>query len=157
MAGSIALFIPIVLGTGFFAMIAFICWISARAKQNRARLQAEVQTKLIERFSSGPELAEFLHSPAGKQFVSGVEELPKFNVRNRIQFGITRSIVLSFLGLAFLALCIPEATRDDFFLVAGAICLALGVAFFISTMISMRMSKAWGVTNGPAESNVHSS
>ena len=154
MAGDIVMFIPIVLGTAFFGMIAFICWIAARARQNRARMQAEVQTKLIERFSSGPELAEFLQSPTGKQFVTGVEQLPARNIGNRVLFGITRSIVLTFLGLAFLGLCIPEATRDNFFLVAGTICLALGIAFSISTFIAMRLSKQWGVSTTSPESNV---
>src|SRR6266581_447662 len=142
---DVALFVPIVCSLGFFAMVVAIVIASTRAKQRRAQLQAEVQTKLIERFSSAPELAEFLQSPAGKQFMSGMEAAPSFSIHNRIIFGITRSIVLSLLGLAFLALCIPEYTRDEFFLVAGAILLALGVAFFISSMVAVKLSKSWGI------------
>ena len=146
MVGAIAVFIPIVLGTAFFLMIAFIVWVNSRTRQNRARLQTEMQTKLIERFNSAPELAEFLQSESGKKFVSGMEEIPGASVRNRILFGITRAVVLTFLGIGFLALCIPEGTRDEGWIVAGSICLSLGLAFLVSTIITSRLSKSWGVT-----------
>ena len=66
MVGVIGVFIPIILGVTFFILIAFIVYVNSRARQNRAKLQTEMQTKLIERFNSAPELSEFLQSPAGK-------------------------------------------------------------------------------------------
>lgn len=146
MVGVIGVFIPIILGVAFFIMVSWIVFVNSRSRQARAKMQAEMQTKLIERFNSAPELAEFLQSPAGKKFVSGMEELPSISIRNRILFGWTRSVVLTFLGLAFLALCIPDYTRDEGWLVSGAICLALGLAFFVSTIIAQRLSKSWGMT-----------
>ena len=146
MIGVVGVFIPIILGTGSFALIAFIVWINARSRQARTKLQTEMQTRLIERFSSATELAEFLQSPAGKKFVTGFEEGPRISIHNRILFGITRSVVLTFLGLAFLALCIPESTRDEGWFIAGAICLSLGLAFLVSTFITSRLSKSWGVS-----------
>ena len=146
MVGVIGVFIPIVLGTACFIMIAFIVWVNARARQNRLKMQTEMQTKLIERFNSAPELAEFLQSESGKKFVSGFEQVPVYSVRNRILFGITRSVVLTFLGIGFLLLWIARSTTDEGWLVAGVICLSLGLAFLVSTLITSRLSKTWGIS-----------
>ena len=62
-----------------------------------------MQTKLIDRFGSAPELVSFLHSPAGRQFVTGVQSAPDVLTRERILSGFTRGVVLSTLGLAFMA------------------------------------------------------
>src|SRR6266536_5874885 len=103
-----AVLIPIVLGTGFFLMVAFIVWAKANARAQQARYNADVQTKLIERFGSGPELIEFLKSSEGQQFATGISKLPKLAARDRVVGGFTRAIFLTFLGLAFLALMFSE-------------------------------------------------
>lgn len=118
-------------------MVVLIVFFVARSRQRRAELQAEVQTKLIDRFGSAPELVEFLQSPAGKQFVSGVQGVPGVLARERIMSGFTRSIVLSMLGAAFLALTF---FYDNDFAVPAAILFSLGIGFFLATLVSYRLS-----------------
>src|SRR5689334_13302091 len=81
--------------------VVLVIFFLTRARQRRAEVQAEVQTKLIDRFGSAPELIDFLQSPAGRQFVTGVQGVPGALARERIMTGFTRSIVLSMLGFAF--------------------------------------------------------
>jgi hypothetical protein len=119
------------------AMVVFIVYLVARSRQRRVEIQAEVQTKLIDRFGSAPELVDFLQSPAGRQFVSGVQGVPGALARERIVSGFTRSIVLSMLGAAFLILTF--AYNDDF-AVPAAILLSLGVGYFIATFIAYKLS-----------------
>ena len=75
---------PMVVSLGFFAMIVWIVWPGTNAKNRRAQAQVEVQTKLIERFGSAKEFIDFLQSPAGRQFVTGVEVTSTLYARDRV-------------------------------------------------------------------------
>jgi hypothetical protein len=149
---AFAIMIPIVLGTGFFLMVTFIVWIKANSRAQQARYSAEVQTKLIERFGSGPEMIDFLKSPEGQQFATGISKLPKLAARDRVVSGFTRAIFLTFLGLAFLALCFTEMENPGF-LIAGAILTALGLANLVSSIVSLRLSKQMGLVDGDNDAN----
>jgi len=81
---------PMIVSLGFFAMIVWIVWLGTNAKNRRAQAQAEVQTKLIERFGSAKEFIEFLQSPAGRQFVTGVEVTSNLYAKDRIVSGFER-------------------------------------------------------------------
>ena len=138
--------IPITLGLGFFGMIVLVVWAKAHSKAQQARYNADVQTKLIDRFGSGPEMIEFLKSPEGQQFATGIGKLPKLAARDRVVGGFTRAIFLTFLGLAFLGLCFSEIGNPGF-LIAGAVLVALGLANLISSYISLKLSKRMGLVD----------
>ena len=130
--------IPIVSVTASSAMIVLIVYFVTRGRARRAEVQAEVQTRLIDRFGTAPELIDFLQSPAGRQFVSGVQSAPATLARERILSGFTRAIVLSMLGAAFLGLTF---FYDDDFAVPAAILFSLGIGYLIATFVSWRLSK----------------
>jgi hypothetical protein len=131
------IWIPLIGMISSSVMVVLIVYFVARSRQRRAEVQAEVQTKLIDRFGSAPELVEFLQSPAGRQFVSGVQGVPGVMARERILSGFTRSIVLSMLGAAFLGLTF---FYEDDFAVPAAILFSLGIGYFLATLISWRLS-----------------
>lgn len=143
--------IPIFISIGFFAMIAFIVWAKAHSRAQQARYNAEVQTKLIDRFGSGPEMIDFLKSPEGQQFATGISKLPKLAARDRVVGGFTRAIFLTFLGLAFLALEFTEMDNPGF-LIAGAILTALGLANLVSSIVALKMSKRMGLVDDGGDS-----
>ena len=122
-------------------MVVLVVYLVARSRQRRVELQAEVQSNLIDRFGTAPELINFLQSPAGRQFVSGVQGVPGALARERIMSGFTRSIVLSALGAAFLGL---TAFYDDDFAVPAAILFSLGIGYFLATLVSYRLSASMG-------------
>src|SRR5438445_8346314 len=93
---------------GSFAMVATIVWLGVHAKNRKATLQAEVQTRLIDKFSNAPEFVDFLNSDIGKQFLSGIDKMPKLMARDRIVGGISRGVVMMLLGAAFLAIWIAD-------------------------------------------------
>jgi len=129
--------IPIVGMLSSFSMVVLVVYFVTRARQRRVELQAEMQSKLIDRFGSGPELVGFLQSPAGKEFVVGVQTAPSVMTRERVLGGFTRSIILTALGVAFLFLTFWE---DNNFVVPAAIVLSLGIGYFIATFVSWRLS-----------------
>lgn len=144
---DIYILIPIVISVGFFLMVAFVVWAITHSRQQSARYHAEVQSRLIERFSSGPELIDFLKSPEGQRFAVGIEKLPQLSARDRVVGGFTRGILLALLGLAFLGLQFSEIENPGF-AIAGAVLTALGIASIISAFVAMRLSKSFGLMNG---------
>ena len=142
MDGALIL-IPITISITFFAMVAFIVWAGTNAKNRRAAVQAEVQTRLIDKFSNAPEFVDFLNSDTGKQFLTGVDKMPQLMARDRIVGGVSKGVIMTLLGAAFLAIWF--AGDNIGFMYPGFILLGLGIGFFISTLISLKMSQRFGL------------
>ena len=130
--------IPIIgiLASGAAAVL--IVFLVSRGRQRRAEMQAQVQTKLIDRFATAPELVQFLQSPAGREFVSGVQTGPIVHTRDRIHSGFTRAIVLTALGAGFLFLTYSEGHR---FIVPAAILFSLGIGYLLATTLTYRLTR----------------
>ena len=129
--------IPIVGILASSSMVVLVVYFVTRGRQRRVEAQVEMQTKLIDRFGSAPELVSFLHSPAGRQFVTGVQGAPDVLTRERILGGFTRAVVLSSLGLAFLFLTFLD---NNDWAVPAAIVFSLGIGYFLATLISYKLS-----------------
>ena len=136
-------FMPVVISLAFFGMIVWIVWLSTNSKNRRAQAQTEVQTKLIERFGTSKEFIEFLQSPAGQRFVSGVEVSTAIYARDRIIRGFGTGIVISLLGLGFLAIWLFD--HNGGFIYPGFILLGLGLGFFASALVSLKLSQRYGL------------
>ena len=109
-----------------------------KSKQARVEAQVQMQSRLIERFGSAPELVQFLHSPAGQKFVSGVTTAPTYFARERIVSGFTRAIIMTALGLAFVFLAAYQ--NESGWIVPAAIVFALGVGYLAATFVTYRFS-----------------
>jgi hypothetical protein len=129
--------IPIVGILASFGATVLVVYFVTRARQRNAEIQAQTQSKLIERFGTAPEMIQFLQSPAGREFVSGVQRPLVDQTRERILVGFTRSIVLTALGAGFLFLAFWE---DNDWVIPAAIVLSLGIGYFIATVVSWRLS-----------------
>lgn len=131
------IWIPIIGTVASAITVVLVVFFVTRARQRKVEAQVEMQSKLIDRFGSAPELVTFLQSPAGRQFISGVQSAPEVLTRERIMSGFTRAVVLSSLGIAFLALAVMY---DNGWSVPAAIVLSLGVGYFIATFISYKLT-----------------
>ena len=118
--------------------VVVIVALVTRARQRRVEIQAELQGKLIDKFGSTTELVEFLQSPAGKSFVTGVQTTNKVIVRDRVLAGYSRAIILSFLGAAFCAMWI--ITGEVGLAWPGVLILSLGLGYLVATMTTARLS-----------------
>ena len=130
--------IPIVGIISSSVTVVLIVYFVTRGRSRRVEAQVQMQTRLIDRFGSAPELVEFLHSPAGRNFVAGVEGAPAALTRERLMGGFTRAIVLTALGAAFLFLTFYI---DDAFAVPAAILFFLGVGYLVATYVSYKLAE----------------
>jgi hypothetical protein len=136
--------IPIIAIGGSFTMVVAIVWLGTRAKQRRDQLRADVQMKLIEKFSSSADFVRFLESPAGRQFL---QDMPTRSTRDRILWGIRTGVVLTFLGFGFAVGYFVE--RDAGFFIPAFILIGLGLGFLLSSAISWKLAKQWNGTQQP--------
>ena len=135
--------IPITLGVAFCAMMAAISYFSSKSKSDKARYQAEVQARLIDKFGTGPEFVQFLDSPQGRKFLGEIESAPKVRTQDRMLSGIRNATVLSFLGAAFVLLSLFTYERGMIF--PGLLLLALGLGYLASVILTKRLSREWGM------------
>ena len=130
----------------FFALIGFVVWtvFSTIRRYKTSKLQADLQTKLLEKFGSGQELLAYVQSDAGKRFLESLTMEQK-TPYGRILGAAQASVILVLLALAFLFLRGRVSGADEGFLVFGTIILSLGVGFGLSAVLSYFLSKSFGL------------
>ena len=139
-----------------FTMVAFIVWVVVNNRRRREimQAQAEMQNKLLDKFGTAPEMAEYLNSEAGKKFLQSATIEPT-RPHGRILGGMTSGIVILMLGLAFIfletAFLKTDAHAAMAFKAFGAIFSFLGLGFLLSTIAAYVLSKSWGLFNGKSE------
>lgn len=134
--GELIPIVAIIFSNIVFMVVAVAWW---RIKQRRLELQAEVQTKLIERFGSSVELIEFLKSNTGRDFVHGVQRGAAGVAHQRVVAGIRKAIILSFFGIGLLT--IWGISGADWISWFGVLFLALGLGFLTAAIASMRLTR----------------
>src|SRR5687768_9018988 len=134
--GELIAIVAIIFSNLVFGVL-ILAWF--KIKHRRLELQAEVQTKLIDRFGSSTELVDFLKSSTGREFVHGVQKGALGVTHERVVAGIRKAIILSFLGIGLLAVWgITGAEWVSWF---GILFLALGLGFLTAAVVSMRLSR----------------
>lgn len=136
----------VVLFPMLFAVVALIIWIifSTIRRYNTTKLQAGLQTKLIEKFGTGQDLLAYVQSEAGKRFLESLT-MEQRTPYGRILGAAQASVILALVGLALLFLRGRVAGADEGFLVFGTIILSLGVGFGLAAALSYFLSKSLGL------------
>lgn len=131
-----------------FCLIGFIVWTTFTTirRFRIAKLQAGVQTKLLDKFGSGQELLAYVDSDAGKRFLESLT-MEQRTPYGRILGAAQASVILLLLGIALLFLRGRVAGAGEGFLVLGTIMFSLGVGFGVSAAVSYFLSKSFGLLN----------
>jgi hypothetical protein len=142
---SIVFIMPILFGTAAYSFRALLNFLQQRRLINR---QAELSFKLIDSYNGSPEL---LAKVDGLMDLSpGVLETPQSGLAHgRILTSTQAGVILACLGVAFLLLqsSVPEAAQG--FAVFGAIFLAIGAGFLLSSVAAFLMARRWGLLPTP--------
>jgi hypothetical protein len=142
-------FIPMVVGLGFFSLIAWIVFVFVDGKRRREQLKvsSEFHAKIFEKMGSTAEFGAFLETDGGRRLMKSLTvEGPSAKTR---MLGSTQTgIVCTTIGVAMLILGgIFYYLRDGLW-VMGGIVTACGIGFIVSTVASYRLSKTLGLLEG---------
>lgn len=130
----------VIVPIALIAMVVLLVWFGHRAKRARMQEQGELRKRMLDKFSTGSELTEFLATPQGQSFLkdqdSGTDQL---SLKRRIVNSVRAGIVLVILGAAFFGLM--YLNRGSVY--PGTILMTLGVAILIAAAVSYRLYKKW--------------
>ncbi|HWM93250.1 MAG TPA: hypothetical protein VN493_20980 [Thermoanaerobaculia bacterium] len=136
---------------GQFAFVGFIIWVVAQAREARMRRRAEERTRMLERFSSPQELAEFLNTDAGSQFL-GVLKGRSDHPFRALFGGLIGGIITLFIGFAFLIVVyLGRDPSGGNLIVPGTICAMAGLGILIAVGISAWLFRRAGLMSGPEQ------
>ena len=148
--------IPILLGLGFFGMIAWIVFVIVDGNRRKERLKVftDFHSKLIDRMGSSTEFATFLQSDGGRRFLDSLS-VEKGHPANRILNAVQAGLVLAALGVGFIrgrermAVSTSVASTTNGTSTGSAspasIFTSLGVGFLLSAVAPIVLAKSLGV------------
>lgn len=134
--------------------------IESRRWNRLSKIQAEVHTKLMDRFSSNEELQTYMQTPSGRRFLeSGPSPLAEAGPAMsapfaRILWSVQLGAVLLVTGLGLLILSgrVTADLREVFYL-GGCLAAALGTGFLVSAVAAYVLSRRLGLIEPPAQTN----
>lgn len=142
---------------GMTIVLAGLIWTARTVIEQRrwnrlSKIQAEVHTKLMDRFSSNDELLRYVQMPAGQRFLesgpSPLQELaPAIGAPfARILWSVQIGAVLLVLGAGLLFLSGRAAAElREFFFIFGCLAAALGAGFVVSAAAAYYLSRRLGL------------
>jgi hypothetical protein len=128
--------------TGQFLLAGVIVTAIATRIQQKAALRAQLEMKLIERFSTARELEEFLGTEAGRLLLGG-HRRPGGSHLGKIVGVVQGGIILLALGLGMLAIAAVIGHKAP--LGVAILILALGAGLLVAAAVGRRLIRAWGL------------
>ena len=143
---------------GFGLAISLLVWlirtlIDYRRWNRLTKVQTDVHTKLLDRFSSNEDLLAYMQSPAGAKFLESTPIRLDSGPRSvgaplsRILWSIQGGVVLLAGGFGFLTISARLANHLGASPIhaIGVLAIALGVGFVVSAIISYAISYRLGL------------
>jgi hypothetical protein len=129
------------------SMFSWFAWVifSTIRRYKIAKLQADVQTKLLEKVASGAELLAYAQTEAGRDLLESLK-VERVAPHGRIIGALQTGIILLLLGAALLLL--RNHVEGEGFVIIGTLISALGIGFALSAAASYYLSRSFGLLNG---------
>jgi hypothetical protein len=148
-------------------MIGMLTWIIRTVIDHRrwlrvSKVQTEVHSKLLDRFTSNQDLLAYVQTPAGRRFLESapISIDPASRMTGspvtRILFSVQAGIVLAAVGLGLYTVSRSLAAQDvaEPLIVVAVLAGALGVGFVLSAFVAYLLSQRLGLleptTLGPS-------
>jgi heme/copper-type cytochrome/quinol oxidase subunit 1 len=128
-----------------FGWIVWVIAVNIRRSRSSRHL-AEMHSRLLDRFTGNQDLIAFLEGESGRRYFDALDCDVKEPL-NRVLNGIQLGIVLVLLGISLIV--VRNMQADDIarnaLLLIGVPATAVGAGFLISSAISHRLTKSWGL------------
>ena len=130
---------------GFIVFVIVSAWIViVFISSMREKRKFELHNKLIDKFSNMNELNNFLKSDSGSDFLKSLT-IEGIAPKEKLLKSISMGILLGVLGIAFFLVGKIFAAESRYFNAGASIAIALGLGYLISTVVSVILSKKWGI------------
>ncbi len=130
---------------GAVGMVALIVW--TIVEWRRSKHKFDLHNKLLDKFSSAPELNGFLSSQGGSKFLDFLT-IGSLRPKEKLISAISKGIIFLFLGIAIVIMgpfLSPHGEESNGIQAFGILSMVLGAGFLVSTFISYKLSKKWGI------------
>jgi hypothetical protein len=139
---------PMIVGLAFFYTIAAViaAVLESRRRSLAIRTHADLLNRVLDKFGSSRDFVELSESPSGKRLLEALGSEPN-GVGEKILSAVQRGVVLSVLGVGvlLLSLAIHSTALEEFIRIVGAVCLALGLGYLGSSVLSYRLARSMGI------------
>jgi hypothetical protein len=146
-----------------FTVVMLFAWlvrtlIDYRRWHRMSKVQTDVHTKLLDRFSSNEDLLAYIQSPSGKRFLESAPIPVDIGPRSmsapvgRIMWSVQTGMVLAFAGIG-LYFAFSQLSTDKIaepFFVVSMLAIALGLGFIASAGVSYALSQRLGLFADPS-------
>ena len=131
-----------------FAALAFVSWVVLVSIRGilLARVQAGVQTRLLDRLPTADSLIAYTETEGGREFVASLLEdrSQRNSPYKSILNGVQAAILFSVFGVTVLWLSKIGRLAEGF-VVLGSLALALGVGFALAAGATWMLSSRFGL------------
>ena len=141
----------------FLVVTGVIVWVirmivTSRRWNKLSKVQYDVHSKLLDRFTTNEDLLAYMQTPAGRRFLESapirMPDEPRSMTApfSRILWSVQAGIVLVLTGIGLLY--VSSTLTDEpaqFFMVIGVITLALGGGFIVSAVAAYALSRKLGL------------
>jgi len=117
----------------------------------KANQKAELNHKLMDKFTNGQELNAFLATDGGAKFIQSLH----FNghstigsAKERILSALKVGVIFIFIGIALFVNGTIFNYEARFFNATAIIAVAVGAGYLVSTIITYILGKKWGIIGG---------
>jgi hypothetical protein len=148
---GVAAFIAFLVITGVIVWVIRMI-VTSRRWNKLSKVQYDVHSKLLDRFTTNEDLLAYMQTPAGRRFLESAPirlpdeprsmTAPFSRILWSVQAGIV--LVLTGIGLLYVSSTLTEEPAQ-FFMVIGVITLALGGGFIVSAVAAYGLSRKLGL------------
>ncbi len=130
-----------------FALAAWFFWLDAKRRQALVQARSDLQNRLLEKFASPQDVAQFLQTEGGNRFLQGLTTDARHAGRGILR-AMQVGVVITAFGVAAVSLGVAYPRQNHGAnpgVIIGSLILSLGVGFLISAGLSYFLSKKWGM------------
>ena len=150
---------PMIVGLAFLYTIAAVITavLESRRRSLAVRTHADLLNRVLDKFGSSRDFVELSESPGGKRLLEALGSEPN-GVGEKILAAVQRGVVLTVLGVGvlLLSLAIQATALEEFIRIVGAVCLALGLGYLGSSVLSYRLARSMGLLVPSRKSSLES-
>gem|GEM_PF-318596 len=143
----------------FVCTLGSLLWLLRMLLENRrwnrlSKLQTEVHSRLLDKFTTNEDLLAYMNSEAGKRFLKSAPAAEGFDAGTyrsnpiaRVLIPVQAGAVLVLLGVGFFYLRnnLPGTNATALLLVLGTLALMLGLGFIIAASLAWALARHFGL------------